>query len=64
MFSFQDPGFQLDLYRQRAGERQREAAAERLAREATGAGRPRWSRWSRWARPGRRPQPVCAPAAC
>lgn len=61
MFSFQDPGFQLDLYHQRAAEQQREAAAQRMAREIAGAGRHRRA-W--WTRPVRRPQPVCAPAAC
>ena len=61
MSSFQDPAFQLDLYHQRADEQQREAAAERMAREAAGAGRHRRS-W--WARPVRRPRPARAPAAC
>jgi len=61
MFSFQDPGFQLDLYHQRAVEQQQAATAERLAREASGGGRHRQS-W--WARQVRRPRPVRAPAAC
>ena len=61
MFSFQDPGFQLDLYHQRAGEQQREAAAQRMAREASGTGRHRRS-W--WARPVRRPRAARAPAVC
>ena len=61
MFSFQDPGFQLDLYHQRAAEQQQAAAADRIAREASAGGRHRQS-W--WARPVRRPRPVRAPAAC
>jgi len=61
MFSFQDPGFQLDLYHQRAKEEQRAATAERMAREATSGGSRRRRSW--WARPVRGPQPVRAPAA-
>ncbi|MFI7597595.1 hypothetical protein [Actinoplanes sp. NPDC049681] len=60
MFSFQDPGFQLDLYHQRAGEEQRAAAAYRIAREVSTGGRHRHTWWSR---PARRPRPVRAPAA-
>ncbi|MEV4704937.1 hypothetical protein [Actinoplanes sp. NPDC049316] len=58
MFPFQDPGFHLDLYRQRATELQQAATESRVAREAAGRHRQTW-----WAHPGRRPRPVRAPAA-
>ena len=59
MFQHTDAEYQLDLYRQRAQEWQRVAAADHLAHEAA-ADRPHRARW-RW--PTRRPRPVRAPAA-
>jgi len=60
MFQLNDPQFQLDLYHQRSAEWRREAAAHRLASQASAAGRHRHSWWS-WSE--RRPQPARAPAA-
>ncbi|MGA5305976.1 hypothetical protein ACPCHT_39230 [Nucisporomicrobium flavum] len=59
MFPFQDPGFHLDQYHQRAAELHRTATESRIAREAS-AGRHRQG-W--WGRPAHRPRPVRAPAA-
>lgn len=59
MSQLNDPHFQLDLFRQRAAEWQRVAAADHLAHEVAAAA-PRRPRW-RW--PTRRPRPVRAPAA-
>jgi hypothetical protein len=47
MFEPNDPQFLLDLYRQRAAEWQREAAAHHLAVEASAAGRHRHAWWHR-----------------
>jgi hypothetical protein len=60
MFLYADPQAQLDLYHQRAAERTRQAAAYRLARDAS-LGRPRFRWWRRRTRVDR-PAPVSAPA--
>jgi hypothetical protein len=59
MFPISDPTFHLELEHQRAASLQREAAAYRLAREASAAGRHRHG-WHR-SRRARHPQPVQAP---
>lgn len=56
MFEPNDPQFLLDLHRRRATEWQREAAAHRLAVEASASGRHRHVWW-------RRPRPIRVPAA-
>ena len=55
MFPLSDPQFHLDMFHQREAELHRSAAAHRLAREASSAGRHR--------RFGGRRRPVRAPAA-
>jgi hypothetical protein len=60
MFQFNDPQLQLDQFHQRSAEWRREAAAYRLARQASSGDRHR-SAW--WSRSARRPSPVRAPAA-
>jgi hypothetical protein len=57
MFPYTDPQIQLDLHHQRADELRRDAAAYRLARSASPAGRHR-----RLGRADRRAQAVRAPA--
>jgi hypothetical protein len=57
MFPYQDAQTQLDLHHQRVDELHREAAAYRLARSASPAGRHR-----RFGRAARKAQAVRAPA--
>jgi hypothetical protein len=60
MFPISNPEFQLDLFHRRAEALHREAAAYRLAKEASGQGRHR--RFGRWSRAAARPRPVRVPA--
>ena len=57
MYPYTDARTALDLYNQRADDLRREAAAYRLARAASSAGRHR-----RFGGADRRPRPVRAPA--
>jgi hypothetical protein len=61
MFAFTDPEFQLDFYRQRSAELQREAAAYRMARAASGGRHTRSRRRSRSAHQVRPEQTPVAP---
>jgi len=58
MYPFSDPYLQLELHRQRTAELHRQAAADRLVREAD-AGRGR--RFGRWPRASARPRPGRTP---